>query len=630
MLEAAEVVLIDIAQVHQGEVSEIHLSSPALVGLVVSDRGLVQGHMGAEPVHNPYMILAGGALDGEQLVSRTAIVRCHDVLGVDGRIAIHSINGLAGDSGAVLKSPTADEVVAEHTVLSHLEQGIHTHVQLADGLTEGHGDGLVLELTLAAEVQGQGVLLGLPHSGEGGVAFHLVHSVRSHQSAGAVLPALEGVAGLGGSGQLAQSSVEGNFLLGGVNGAAIGIEGDGVGLGLPLGSVGGGCGVPEDGLGSHFLAVLIEPAQEGVAGAGGNRQLTQGCIVGSLHGSGAYGAAVGIKLHGVGLGRPHGVEVLMLGKLPVNAYAVVGNHNFFRSIGPALEGVAGTHRLDGAEGDSLTILHILGVYAGASIQRAAVGIQGQGVGIGCPLGLIGHALRNRGSNLGRPAGKGVAGTGVISSESRRSGSLVRQRNVVYLVGKDRFICGAVGVGDHIAVDHPQLLAVGKIGSGHVGLGPVHLPAGAVLGIVVHITGVDQSIGKLRSGLVLIDDIATKIAGELGFKLIDIGIQVSDGQIHIELAVLGVHLADRVSTSLQTGGSVIVLQLIGVPNPNELLQLLDGCISRSSRCIMAVHRLHHRLCYLPQIGLGIPVQVNYHRVIVIVVGITAKMLVLDVA
>lgn len=96
----------------------------------------------------------------------------------------------------------------------------------------------------------------------------------------------------------------------------------------------------KDRVGSNFISAVFlrVPAEEVIAIVGRSRQACQ--FSGHSHGTGlAYATTVGVKGHGVGVGRPLGIEVQILGAVGGDVRHWVAAE--FRLLIPSCEGITG-------------------------------------------------------------------------------------------------------------------------------------------------------------------------------------------------------------------------------------------------------------------------------------------------
>ena len=157
-------------------------------------------------------------------------------------------------------------------------------------------------------------------------------------------PPGKGVSGAAGRCQRTVGRVKGHHLAAWSGCAAvIGIEGDGVGVGRPLGIEGvvGGCA--HDGGRSYLSSTgsRREPPGKGVSGAAGRGQRTVGRVKGHhLAGWSGCAAVIGIEGDSVGLGRPLGVQGDVSGKRVDRFICIIRPGAVIFGV-PAVERVAG-------------------------------------------------------------------------------------------------------------------------------------------------------------------------------------------------------------------------------------------------------------------------------------------------
>ena len=268
------------------------------------------------------MALIGGALDGEQLVCGAAAVRGHLVLGIDGAVAFHIVEGFRSHRIAVAIHPAADEVLMEYTVLSDREQRVCTHRQLANGSTVMDGAVLIDKLSLAAEIKGQGVVHSIPYSSQLRVAGNLIYGVLRILVASAILPVGKGGASLGGGGQSAYRLIVSDLLGLRVHSTSVGIEAQGVlvcGVGhIDIGPAGNQLVIAE--LAAEPVPVV--PLVQGIAGTLSNASV--GIQV--LHQVGA--------VQGLAFVQGFGIVLVPVGHTVNHNVVVVGDHAV--QVGPAV------------------------------------------------------------------------------------------------------------------------------------------------------------------------------------------------------------------------------------------------------------------------------------------------------
>ena len=156
-------------------------------------------------------------------------------------------------------------------------------------------------------------------------------------------PSVEGVAFAGSGGKRAVGGTVGDgFCRRAGRIAAIGIEGDAVGIRRPTGEEGVVVGNGDDGGGGDFRAAARfgEPTVEGVAFTCGGGEAAVGGIVGDLFaGQAGCAATIGIKGDGVGVDRPFGIES-QGGVVGVVGTLGIGCPGTITGGVPAIEGVA--------------------------------------------------------------------------------------------------------------------------------------------------------------------------------------------------------------------------------------------------------------------------------------------------
>ena len=217
---------------------------------------------------------------------------------------------------------------------------------------------------------------------------------RRHLLAAAVLgrpPAGESVPRAGRRGQGAVGLAVGGGDAGLGAGAAVGVQGDGEGLDGPAGVEGIIAGGVADRGGRHLFAAGIlrrPPAFEGVAGPGRRGQGAIGLAIGRGDAGLAAAAAVGVQGHRIGrAGRPTSVQGIVPGSVADRGRRHLLAAAVLRGP-PAGESVAGARR----RGQRPVSLAIGGGDTGLG-AATAVGIQGDGVGLGRPPGIQGIVPR---------------------------------------------------------------------------------------------------------------------------------------------------------------------------------------------------------------------------------------------
>ena len=441
---AADLVVADGAAVHMEDALYPHRTVAADIGdggdarddaaVEVEGTAALHIHPGA---HRGLGLGAGdeAALDGDGAVGDGAC----ELVGAVGAVTVADVQlaAVLHHKGAVVAAGVGQLVAVEAEVQGHAggdsshpgdlnvrgEEAVFTGGNGGAQHGVGGGDAVARVRRLAqggeflvpkvCGAQAVGVI-GLPAGVEGvvGVLGHKGAGVPEISAAGVVIPGPEHLPlRVGGHGQNAVGLAEGDGLAGGIHAAAVGVEGDGVGVGRPVGVegvlVGGGDLSGGGHLGPAYGGGV--PAVQGVARAG-NSGHAVGAVcptVGDFSGRVCRDPiVVDLQRHRVLVGRPVGVEGLVGGPLEVGVVYHI------RSAGrggvPAVKGISrpggggqGTVFLAGGDG-----------FAGR-IHAAAVGVEGDLVLVGRPFGGIGHIPGGHGvlGHAVAPAGEGIARLG---------------------------------------------------------------------------------------------------------------------------------------------------------------------------------------------------------------------------
>ena len=306
--------------------------------------------------------------------------------------------------------------------------------------------------------------IGQPLGGDGGVTCDSVDGLSGNLIALLVIPAQEGTLGPGGNGQLADGCVIGDGDGSGINLAAIGIQGQGVVVGIPdrvsLNGAALNLGkVDLNGLAQCVSLLIDDPAEQLITGTDKAIAVIQGhgCVIGiavldqqplvvAVEISTHIHAFAGIVLDGVGVGAPDCVSLdgAALNRVKVLLNGLTGHVSFIVND-PAYQGVAITDEaLAAVQGDGsivgVTVLDehpvIAAVGLGTHISTFT-GIVLDGVGVGLPdcVSLNGAVLncmevpldgltQSIGLSLDNPANQSIAGTDKVLTAIQGHGSIV--------------------------------------------------------------------------------------------------------------------------------------------------------------------------------------------------------------
>ncbi len=300
-------------------VAAVGVRVPARQGMVREGRGGEGGIRGADGV-GAVGRGAGAAVGGEGDDLLAA-----GPMGIEGALGVGRHGGGGGD-GVI--APPAREPAVEAVVFPCRDG------KGAVGGIDGVGGGLGGARS-AAGVEGDGLLVGSPVGVESAGEVGGDGAFRGHEGSagGGGEPAIEDVAGAGGLGEGTVGRIDG-VGIGGLGAlAAVGVEGDELDVGMPMGVEGAG------GVGGHHAADVHaaaavgfgEPAVEEVAGA---RDVGGEGFVDAQDGVGlggrAAGAFVGVEGHGLLLGGTDGAdeaEAVGIGgwpNIPGGGTAIVG------------------------------------------------------------------------------------------------------------------------------------------------------------------------------------------------------------------------------------------------------------------------------------------------------------------